>query len=85
MSEGLAQGLYVVARVGFKSATLGTQGTELTTEPPCQTKSSSSSSLLRVVELCHLSDHQPHRQHPWADAGFEAAWRMVEVIVLGYH
>ena len=35
MSEGLAQGLYRVVRVGFKPATLRTQGTELTTEPPC--------------------------------------------------
>jgi len=34
-SEGLAQGPYVTARVGFKPATLWTQGTEPTTEPPC--------------------------------------------------
>jgi len=33
-SEGLAQGPYVVARVGFKPATLRTEGTELNTEPP---------------------------------------------------
>ena len=33
MSEGLAQGLYVAARVGFERAILRTQGTELTTEP----------------------------------------------------
>ena len=33
MSEGLAQGLYVVTRVGFELATLQMQGTELTTEP----------------------------------------------------
>jgi len=32
-SEGLAQGPYVAARVGFEPATLRT-GTELTTEPP---------------------------------------------------
>jgi len=33
MSEGLAQGPYVAAGVGFEPATLRTQGTELTTEP----------------------------------------------------
>jgi len=35
MSEGLAQGPYVVTGVGFKPATLQTQGTELTPESPC--------------------------------------------------
>ena len=34
MSEGLAQGPYVAAKVRFKPATLWMQGTELTTEPP---------------------------------------------------
>ena len=34
-SEGLAQGPYMAARVGFEPATLWTQGNELTTEPPC--------------------------------------------------
>jgi len=34
MSEGLAQGSYMAARVGFKPATLRMQGTKLTTEPP---------------------------------------------------
>ena len=38
MSEGLAQGLHGAARVGFKPATLQTQGTELTTEPKCPTQ-----------------------------------------------
>ena len=33
-SEGLAQGSYVVARVGFGPATLRMQGTESATEPP---------------------------------------------------
>jgi len=33
-SEGLAQGPYVVAGVGFESLTLWTQGTELTSELP---------------------------------------------------
>src|SRR6218665_869721 len=37
VSEGLAQGLYMAARVGFEPATLRTQSTELTTEPPCPT------------------------------------------------
>ena len=34
MSEGLAKGLYVAARVGLKPATLRPQGTELIIEPP---------------------------------------------------
>ena len=34
VSERLAQGPYVAARVGFKLATIWTQGTELTTKPP---------------------------------------------------
>jgi len=33
-SEGLAQGSCVAARVGFETATLRTEGAELTTEPP---------------------------------------------------
>ena len=37
MSEGLAQGTYVAARMGFEPPTLQTQGTELATEPPCPT------------------------------------------------
>src|SRR6218665_2573770 len=37
MSEGLAQGPHVAARVGFEPATLRTHGIELTTEPPCST------------------------------------------------
>ncbi len=37
MSEGLAQGPYVAAGAGFEPATLRTQGTELTTEPPRST------------------------------------------------
>ena len=32
MSEGLAQGSYMVARVGFEPATFQTQGTEPTIE-----------------------------------------------------
>jgi len=34
-SEGLAQGPYMAARMGFEHANLWMQGTELTTEPPC--------------------------------------------------
>ena len=34
MSEGIAQGPYIAAKVGFEPATLQTQDTELTTEPP---------------------------------------------------
>ena len=37
MSEGLAQDPYMATRVGFEPATLRTQGTEPTTEPPCPT------------------------------------------------
>jgi len=37
MSDGLAQGPYVVARVGFEDTTFRAQGTELTTEPPLPT------------------------------------------------
>ena len=33
-SEGLAQGPYAAARVGFEPATLRSQGTERTTAPP---------------------------------------------------
>ena|SRR6218665_1892529 len=33
MNEGLAQGPYVAARVGFEPATYQTEGTEPTTEP----------------------------------------------------
>ena len=32
--QSLAQGPYVAARVGFEPATLRTEGTQLTTEPP---------------------------------------------------
>ena len=38
MSEGLAQGPFVVAGVGFEPATLWTQGSELTTDPPRPTR-----------------------------------------------
>jgi len=34
MSEGFAQGPYVVARVEFEPDTFRTKGIELTTEPP---------------------------------------------------
>ena len=34
VSEGLAQGPYVAAGVGFETATFRTGSTELTTEPP---------------------------------------------------
>ena len=34
MSEGLAQGPFVAARVEFEPATFQAQGTELTSEPP---------------------------------------------------
>ena len=49
MSEGLAQGPYVAARVGFKPAILLTIGTKLTTEPPRPTNSASS---LKLFPLC---------------------------------
>ena len=34
MSEGLSQGPYVAARVGYEPATFRTQGAKLTNEPP---------------------------------------------------
>src|SRR6218665_1368488 len=34
MSERLTQGPYMAARMGFEPATLRTQGTKLTTQPP---------------------------------------------------
>jgi len=34
MSEGLAQGPYMAAGVGFEPATIWTQGTEITEPPP---------------------------------------------------
>ena len=34
VNEGLAQGPYMAARVGFEPATLRTEGAELTTGPP---------------------------------------------------
>ena len=37
VSEGLAQGPYVAARLGFEPATFRMQATEPTTEPPCPT------------------------------------------------
>jgi len=43
MSEGLAQGSYVMARVGFEPATFHTQGTQPTTESP------------RLINIGHFS------------------------------
>ena len=37
VSEGLAQGLYVVATVGVEHMTLRTKGVDSTNEPPCPT------------------------------------------------
>ena len=37
MSEGLVQGYYMVAGVGFEPVTLRAQGTELATKPPLPT------------------------------------------------
>jgi len=39
MSEGLAKGRYVAARVGFKPMTISTQGTKRATKPPRPTGS----------------------------------------------
>ena len=50
VSEGLAQGSYVVAGVGFEPATLRAQGTELTTEPPCPTISYTASLQYNLVQ-----------------------------------
>ena len=35
VTEGLAQGPYMEAKVGFEPANFRTQGPETTTEPPC--------------------------------------------------
>ena len=43
MNEGLAQGLYVAARVEFEPANFWTQGTKPTTESP------------RVTTMCRLA------------------------------
>ena len=52
MSEGLAQGPYVAAKVGFEIATIRTQGTELTTEPPRGPRPKNLSTLSSVSTLC---------------------------------
>ena len=60
MSEGLAQGPYGVVRVGFEPATLGTQGTKLTTEPPPTSvvdvgwRLNPISSVLEAISLRHI-------------------------------
>ena len=48
MGEGLAQGLYVAVRVGFEPATLRTQGSEVTTEPPRILLTSGGNGIQRV-------------------------------------
>ena len=58
MSEGLAQGPYVAARVGFEPMTLRTKGDESTNEPPRPTVyhhhiHNQSSSILP----CHIIIH----------------------------
>jgi len=50
VSEGLAQGPYVAARVLFEPVTFWMQGTEPTTEPPCPGKSKG---MQAVVWLYH--------------------------------
>jgi len=60
VSEGLIQGPYMAARVGFKPATLRTQGIDLATEPAShhapQLVSNwqvpSSKALLCAIEIC---------------------------------
>ena len=51
MSEGLAQGPYVAARVEFEPVTLWTQGTELTTVSPRPTLSHRAPILIDIF-LC---------------------------------
>ena len=49
MSEGLVQGLYVAAEMGFEPAPLRMQGTKLTTEPPCPSKSVVETALISFI------------------------------------
>src|SRR6218665_3184388 len=56
-SKGLAQGPYVQARVGFEPATLQTQGTELTTEPP------RSFGFKFINSVLSFNLHVHHRSH----------------------
>ena len=68
-SEGLAQGSYVVARVGFKPATLRMQGTELTTEPPRPPEHQewSSDALSNMLETNPLQEATAHQSRNPAD------------------
>src|SRR6218665_2748735 len=59
MSEGLAQGPYEAAEVGFEPATFRMQGTKPTSEPPCPTnelecRSSSSNSFIQAISIVVL-------------------------------
>src|SRR6218665_1358893 len=54
-SEGLAQGPYVVARVGFEPATFHTQGTEPATEPPHPTIHI----RVKTATLCNVTTPNP--------------------------
>ena len=54
MSQGFAQGPYVVARVGFEPAIFRKQGTELTTEPPRPTNQQN---LMKTEPATHNIHH----------------------------
>ena len=56
MSEGLAQGPYVVARVGFEPAMLGMQGTNPTIEPPRPMHVSTEGSASSSEQLKRIDD-----------------------------
>jgi len=58
-SEGLAQGPYVMARVGFERATLRMQGAELTTESPHPTKDEPG--LTQVARISAKFSYHPFR------------------------
>ena len=57
MSEGLAHGPYMEARAGFEPATLWTEDTELTAEPPHPTLLSVIGSVINMrIKLHVVSD-----------------------------
>src|SRR6218665_205076 len=59
MSEGLDRGLYVAARVGFEPATLRTQGTKLTTDPPRPTRYDEDNDNMLVMSTMALNMMMP--------------------------
>ena len=63
MSEVLAQGPYVAARVGFEPAIFQTQGTKPTTLLPCPIKANPASQCLTTVCLIVCQRHPATTHH----------------------